>query len=145
MKKNKSNLKVMATAALIIFVITAGYNFPQNNSISDITANKHALKNLISGIKSENLGLKRSAVYFAGKYKIAETESTLISQLKEEKDPGTRILLAIVLYEMGSENGLNEVKKLSTNDDDAKVRRMATQIYHEYLINDSDDTAMLSR
>jgi HEAT repeat protein len=88
--------------------------------------------------------VKRSSIYFAGKYRIAEAEDALIDQLNEEEDAGTRILIALVLYEMGSEEGLLEVQKLSLNDEDAKVRRMATQIFNEYLVNDSQGTAFFN-
>ncbi len=81
---------------------------------------------------------------FAGKYRIAEAEEALIVQLKEENDPSTRILIALVLYEIGSEEGLLEVQELSLNDEDAKVRRMAAQIYNEYLVNDASSTAYVT-
>ncbi|MGB5529697.1 MAG: HEAT repeat domain-containing protein, partial [Ignavibacteriaceae bacterium] len=84
------------------------------------------------------------SIYFAGYYKIVETEDALIDQLKSEKDPSTRILIALVLYELGSEEGLLEVKDLSLNDENAKVRRMATQIYNEYLVNDAGSTAYIT-
>jgi hypothetical protein len=45
---------------------------------------------------------------------------------------------------MGSEKGLLEVKDLSLYDTDAKVRRMATQIYNEYLVNDAATTAFVT-
>ncbi|MGB5288399.1 MAG: hypothetical protein WBN42_07885 [Ignavibacteriaceae bacterium] len=45
---------------------------------------------------------------------------------------------------MGSEEGLLEVKDLSLNDENAKVRRMATQIYNEYLVNDAGSTAYIT-
>jgi hypothetical protein len=45
---------------------------------------------------------------------------------------------------MGSEEGLFEVKNLSLNDKDANVRRMATQIYNEYLVNDAGSTAYVT-
>ncbi len=89
--------------------------------------------------------VKRSSIYFAGKYRIAETENVLIEQLKVEKDPSTRILIALVLYEMGSEEGLLEVKNLSSADNNQRVRRMAAQIYNEYLINDFENTASLDK
>jgi HEAT repeat protein len=131
------------TAVLLAAVLT-GSVYAQKNSIKDVTTNKHALENLVAGIHSDNTGVKRSAIYFAGKYRIAETEEALIAQLKEENDPSTRILIAIVLYEMGSEEGLLEVKDLSMRDKDAKVRRMAAQIYNEYLVNDSNTTAFVT-
>ena len=135
--------KGFLTAVLLAAVLT-GSVCAQKNSIKDVTPNKHALENLVAGIHSDNTGVKRSAIYFAGKYRIAETEEALITQLKKEIDPSTRILIALVLYEMGSEKGLLEVKDLSMNDKDAKVRRMATQIYSEYLINDAMSTAFVT-
>ena len=132
--------KGLLTAVLLAAVLT-GSVYAQKNSIKDVTTNEYALQNLVAGIQSDNTGVKRSSIYFAGKYRIAETEDVLIAQLKEENDPSTRILIALVLYEMGSEEGLLEVKNLSLNDEDAKVRRMATQIYNEYLVNDGASTA----
>ena len=60
----------------------------------------------------------------------------MIEQLKEEQNPSNKILIAFVLYELGSEDGLLTVKKLADNDDNQKVRRMSTHIYNEYLTND---------
>lgn len=131
------------TAVLLAAVLT-GSVYAQKNSIKDVTPNKHALENLVAGIHSDNTGVKRSSIYFAGKYRIAETEEALIAQLKEETDPSTRILIALVLYEMGSEEGLLEVKDLSMNDEDSKVRRMTMQIYNEYLINDDANTVYVN-
>lgn len=133
---------LLTVVLLSAFLVSAG--FAQKNSINEITNNEYALKNLVAGIQSDNTGVKRSSIYFAGKYRIAEAEGTLIDQLTEEEDAGTRILIALVLYEMGSEEGLMEVHKLSLNDKDSKVRRMATQIFNEYLVNDSQGTAFLN-
>ncbi len=130
--------------AVLLMALLMGSGYAQKNSIKDVTPNRHALENLVAGIHSDNTGVKRSAIYFAGKYRIAEAEDALITQLKEENDPSTRILIALVLYEMGSEEGLLEVKDLSRNDEDVKVRRMASQIYNEHLVNDSDATAYIT-
>ena len=135
--------KKFLTAVLLAAVLT-GSGYTQSNSIKDITAHKYALENLIAGIHSENDGVRRNSIYFAGYYKIVEAEDALIAQLKMEKDPSTRILIALVLYELGSEEGLLEVKDLSKNDENAKVRRMATQIYNEYLVNDAGSTAYVT-
>ncbi len=140
MKTYKEILNVVLLAAVL-----TGSVYAQKNSIKDVTTNQYALQNLVAGIQSDNTGVKRSAIYFAGKYRIAEAEEPLITQLKEENDPSTRILIALVLYEMGSEEGLREVQDLSLNDEDAKVRRMATQIYNEYLVNDGISTANVTK
>ncbi len=138
----KSNKLTVSWLIIAVFILTAFISATsvdaQETSISNITSGKYALKNLLAGIQSQNEGVRRSSIYFAGKYKIAEAEKTLIDQLHREKNAGTRILIALVLYEMGSVDGLLEVKKLSKEDIDPKVRRMSTQIYYEYLINDPD-------
>jgi HEAT repeat protein len=140
----RKNYKGFLTVVLLAAVLM-GSGYTQPNSIKDITAHKYALENLIAGIHSENDGVRRNSIYFAGYYKIVETEDALIDQLKNERDPSTRILIALVLYELGSEEGLLEVKDLSLNDENAKVRRMATQIYNEYLVNDLSNSPLSSR
>jgi hypothetical protein len=139
----RKNYKTFLTVVLLAAVLT-GSGFTQSNSIKDITAHKYALENLIAGIHSENDGVRRNSIYFAGYYKIVETEDALIAQLKKENDPSTRILISLVLYELGSEEGLLKVKDLSKNDENAKVRRMATQIYNEYLVNDAGSTVYVT-
>ena len=131
-----SRTKLVIASLSLLFVATAGEITAQTNSIKELTNNKYALDNLLDGIKSDNDGVKRSSIYFVGKYRIAEAEEVLIEQLKEEQNPSNRILIAFVLYELGSEEGLLAVKKLADNDDNQKVRRMSTHIYNEYLTND---------
>ncbi|MGB5895881.1 MAG: HEAT repeat domain-containing protein [Ignavibacteriaceae bacterium] len=132
-----SRTKLVIASLSLLFVVTIGELTAQTNSISDITNYKYALKNLLENIKSDNDGVKRSSIYFIGYYRITEAEEALIEQLEKERNPSNRILIALVLYELGSEDGLLEVKKLASNDDNQKVRRLSTHIYNEYLIKDS--------
>ena len=132
--------KGMLTTALLTLVLTTSA-FSQNNSIKEAMDNKYALKNLVAGIHSENDGVRRSTIYLAGYYRITEAEDALIDQLTDEKNASTRILISLVLFELGSEKGMQEVKNVSVSDADAKVRRMATQIYNEYIVNNSQSTA----
>lgn len=133
---------LLAAALLTTFLMSP--SFAQKQSIKEVTSNEYALDNLVAGIQSDNLGVKRSSIYYAGKYRVAETEDVLIDQLKKEEDASTRILISLVLFEMGSDEGLLEVQELSINDENLKVRRMATQIYNEYLVNDSQGTAFFN-
>ncbi len=141
MKAQKT--RTLSVVLLLTIFLLSSSATAQKQSISDVTDNEYALKNLIAGIQSENDGLKRSSIYFAGKYRIAEVENVLVNQLQKEVNPGTRILIALVLYEMGSTEGLLAVRQLVQNDDDELVRRMATHIYNEYLINDVNSTVSM--
>lgn len=146
MKRNKiTGLRFFSAVLIVVMLFSTTALNAQMKSIHSLTSNEYALKNLIAGIKSDIDGVKRNCIYFAGKYKIAEAEPVLIKQLGIEKNPSTRILIALVLYEMGSKEGLKEVRKISLQDIDPKVRRMSTQIYYEYLINDSDKSVFLDK
>ena len=125
--------KIFSVILVMAMILPASFALAQNNSIKDVTNQKYALDNLLAGIKSENDGVRRSSIYFAGKYKIAEAEQALIEQLKNEPNPETRTLIAFVLYELGSEEGLVEVKKLARSDVDPQVRRMSKHLINEYL------------
>jgi hypothetical protein len=126
---------------ILIFIIVVFFvvsnSSAQSNSINDITKNKHALDNLIAGIKSENCGIKRSAIYFAGKYRINEVKDVLLEQLNSENEACVRILIALVLYELGEPEGLLTVKNFIESAEDLKSRRMATQIYYNFMKHDN--------
>lgn len=135
--------RLLSFFVVVILLIFVSSLHAQNNSIKDISSNKYALQNLLAGIKSDNEGVQRSSIYFAGKYRIAESESALIEQLNKEENPSTRILIALVLFEMGSMEGLEAVRKLALNDVDPKVRRMSTHIHNEQMINDFHSSVSL--
>ncbi|NNG27489.1 MAG: HEAT repeat domain-containing protein [Ignavibacteriaceae bacterium] len=129
--------KLALSLLSLLFITTLGRTLAQPHTIKNVTDNKYALVNLLDNIKSENDGVKRSSLYFVGYYRITEAEDAVIEQLKKEQNPSNRILIALVLHKLGSEDGLLEVKKLASNDDNKKVRRMSSHIYNEYLIKNS--------
>ncbi len=125
---------------LVIGLLLTNSIFAQN-SLSEFTKNKYALDNLIMGIHSDNEGVRKSAIYFAGKYKVLESAEVLIEQLKKEENPGIKVLIALALFEMESKEGLDAVRKLSKNDESVRVRNMATFIYNEYSNGNSVSNA----
>jgi len=126
-------------AILFFFLVTD--SFGQNKKISDLSKQKYALQNLEMGIKSENEGVRESAIYFAGQYRFIDTEDALIEQLKVEKESDIRVLIGLALYRMDSEKGMSELQKLALKDENPRVRRMSSAIYSEYLVNNSNRTA----
>lgn len=110
-------------------------NYAQNQKISEITKNKYALQNIKAEIKSENEQIRKSSIYFAGYYRLIETEETLIEQLQIETISEIKILLGLSLYRMKSEIGMKELKKLITTEKDFRVKRISYAIYKEYLNN----------
>lgn len=131
-------MKAQLTKSVLVLVlglVFSGNLFAQN-TLAEFTKHKYAINNLIMGIHSENEGVRKSAIYFAGKYKVMETAQDLIDQLSKEENASIKILIALALFEMDSKEGLEAVKKLSLSDKNDKVRRMASFIYNEYMNND---------
>jgi hypothetical protein len=133
MKRNSYLAKALLVGGMILIgsLTYAGNDPAQLNSKS-----KAAVENLKVGIKSDNSGLKKSAIYFAGYYRISETVPALTEQIKKESDPKTRILIALVLYRIG--DGIELVKEMAEKDSDNEVRRMCTCIYNAYVNGNSE-------
>lgn len=59
-----------------------------------------------------------------------------MDELKKEKESCTKILIALVLYELGNYDGLMYVQGLSELLNNNSSRRMATDMYYGFLKND---------
>jgi len=141
----KSLRKQTVVAIALFLFLMAGVNLnllAQPNPISSVTKNKLALDNLKSGINSENDGVRKSSIYFAGKYKIAEVVNCLVERLENEQEPSVRLLIAYSLYEIKDSYGMEAVKDLSRNENDLKVKRVSFNIYKEFLNNNNSTLAL---
>jgi HEAT repeats len=96
---------------------------------------ENAVQNLIKGINSDNEGLSRSSIYNAGKDRVAEAVDALVEKMWKEKNPNTRILIAISLYQIGDFKGLEAVKEQAVNDRDERVKQMSALIFDEFYKN----------
>ncbi len=136
MKANRNVVKLIAvvTAAVLLSGNTFAVNFMKGNISNTLKTeiSEMMIKNLSMGIASDNLGLKRSCIYFSGFYEIEELVNPLVKQLKKESDPGTRILIALALYKIGNNDAINAIEKLAKNDSDPKVKRMGIAILNEF-------------
>ena len=129
----RSNL--IAVILFAAFALTTIGNAQDENR----TYNENAVKNLVKGIKSENEGLKKSSIYYAGKYKITDAVDALVDKMVKEKDPDTRILIALSLYQIGDYKGLEAVKEQALNDNDERVKSMSALIFNEFYKNYTGD------
>ncbi len=122
------------TTLVILLVIALNANVglkAQSNKYKNVT--EYSLRSLNQGIQSDNQGLRKSAIYLAGIYRIDEAVGTLTEQLSKEKDPGIRVLIALSLYNIGNPDGMEAVKELSRVDNDKEVKRMSTALYRHFI------------
>lgn len=114
---------------------------PLKAAAAVLDLNKYALKNLISGIQSDITDIRRNAIYYAGKYKIKQALLPLMAQLREEKNPAVRKLIAHSLYQIGDLRGIYIVKSFARNDENEKVKHLCSAIYNASIINASQMVA----
>ena len=130
MKRNMNLTKAVLIGGMLMVSSLA---YAKNDPFELSRGNKNAVENLKVGIKSENSGLKKSSIYFAGYYRIKGTVPVLTEQIKKESDPKIRVLIALVLYKIGDEKSIGLVKELSAKDKNPEVRRMCACIYDAYI------------
>lgn len=123
---------ITALAVLLVIALNANIGLQaQSNKYKNVT--QQSIETLKQGIKSDNPGLRKSSIYMAGLYKIDEAVDALTAQLSKEKNPGTRILIALSLYNIGDPEGMEAVKDLANRDGDKEVKRMSTVLYRDYV------------
>ena len=146
-----SNLLRTAAAVLMMVLLTAQLTAAQSSARESINGkyqfNEREVGDLVRGIHSENPGLKKSSIYLAGSYQIKEVVEPLVTQLENEKDPETRVLIALVLYRIGDLRGMEAVENLAAADKNPRVRRMSNAILQDFdftkIENPNSVTGML--
>lgn len=135
----------MTLLAAAVIVLTAAFASTAHAQVSEdaITEQyKFAFENLAEGITSDNYGVRRSSIYFAGEYKLQKAVEPLVEQLEREEDPQLRILIGLSLYQIGASDGMEKVQELANNDKNDKVRAMFSQIYQTHLFRTMGYTAV---
>ena len=107
MKRTSQN--IVAVLTLVVMVAFTSQNYSQMKENISSAAYAKYVGNLQSGINSENIGLKISAIQFTGIYQVTENASLLVSKYKEEKDLDIKNLIAISLYMLGDSIALAEI------------------------------------
>jgi hypothetical protein len=147
MKTRKSTAASLVSIILILlFAVSVSFAGVQEKSkqTDEFKFNEREIADLERGISSQNEGVKKSSIYLAGLYNIAEASDALLNQLKVEENPDVRILIALVLYRIGDDNSIQAVKDLSVKDENAKVRRMSSAIVKEFDLNKLNDSETIT-
>lgn len=112
-KMKQTSKKFTAVLTIILMVAFTNQSFSQLRENISNDKYKRCVRNLQSGINSDNVGLKISAIQFTGLYQITENSSLLFSKYKEEKDPNIKNLILISLFMLGDKEAL---AKLDINE-----------------------------
>lgn len=126
--RKKSSLVAASTFLMVLFLFNVSV-FAQETKNVIVSLNDQSVSNLKNAIQSDNPGLRKSGIYFAGKYAVDEVSETLLHQLKNEEDPSLRVLMIRVLYIIGNYEYMDEIYQLALKDKSIAVRQMAASIY----------------
>lgn len=126
---------VLIIAALLAFTAST---FAQTYNSYNYTFTEKHIKNLLSGMQSDNEGLKKSCIYYAGEYKLTEAVDVLIEELKTEDDPNIRMLISFSLFMIGEERGINAVYASALTETNLKARGLLFTIVKEYQREQSE-------
>lgn len=133
----KKGTLVEVSILILLFSISLPNIFGQNSKTVVLDLDETAYGNLRTAIQSENPGLRKSGIYIAGKYSVAEVSETLLQQLRVESDPNLRILILRVLYILEDDKYMDDIYEVALDDENAKVRKMASAIYSVIQVENS--------
>jgi HEAT repeat protein len=127
-------MKTLKRISVVTIIVLISF-FELNAADIQLNSAHKAVGNLLMGIKSENDGLKRNAIYLAGKYRLVETGDALVEQYSVEKEPGTKILIAHAIFRIHDDNAMEKIYNMSISDKNPKVRRLTAAIYETYKLD----------
>ena len=121
--------KTLVTTAFALVVLFASFT---NAQTSRLYFSDKEILNLVEGIKSNNLGLKRCSIYLAAKYQVVETVPAMVAEFKNEINPQNKVLIALALYQIGDESGIKAVYNASLSDENPKVRKTCFEVMNYF-------------
>lgn len=117
-------------AALVVLLTAAS----AQEMVLPAKANRTAIEgNLMLGLKSENIGLQRSAALMLGKIRANDAVIPLMAVLHNSEDSGVRMAAAYALCKIGDAKGTYAVKQAVKFDDCCKVKLASAWYYEQYV------------
>jgi HEAT repeat protein len=124
---SRKGSKVLLLTVLVLFAISSFLN-SQILIIQEIELPEASIKSILQGIKSENDGVKKSCIYFAGKYKIQEASEYLVEELTVLDDGELCSLLVWSLYQIGDESCFKELQEIVKNHDSEELKNFCAYL-----------------
>lgn len=129
----KKQVIVLAVSLLLLSVVSV---FAQEEKVTGATSlTKESVVNYLADLKSDNLGVRVSAAYFAGEYKVESAIIPLMKMLNSEQAEEARIIAALSLIKIGTGKSVYAVKQAAKMDDSERVRNLCTKFYNSYAFD----------
>lgn len=119
----------------VFVMLTLAFTGIKTFAQTDYKFTESQIENLIAGIESDNDGVRKMAVYYAGLYNIKEVTKELLDQFKNEENAEIRKLIARVVYRNGELNDLEKLCKIALKFDDKIETKMCNLLYQDFKKN----------
>ena len=125
-KGNKMKRLKAATILMLVFFLSSQIFAGPKKTVSS-----NVEKNLLVGLKSENLGLKTASAYMLGEYGTDKSVIALMKVLKDGDSEEERISAALALTKINTEKARYAVKQRAKFDESERVRRYCKLLYQQ--------------
>lgn len=119
-------------AALFLVLATGANAQAVKEQISEERFDK-AVANYLEALKSDNIGLRRSAIYMLGQFQAEEATIPLMGVLRNSNDERSRVAAAWALCKIGGATGVYAVKQAVRFDESLKVQTHSAWYYNLYV------------
>jgi hypothetical protein len=148
MKANNNKKKIILIIGIMLFgllLLSSPNIFAKENPDEQkpsTTLTKLIIQNYMNGLCSDNEGLRKSCIYFSGKYKISESVSTLKAQYEAEKNPEIKLLLFHSLNQIGEKYAVSTVKNYLKGlcSENEGLRKSCITFVGKYQISEAINT-----
>ncbi len=131
--------KQVVILAAALFLLSVGAVSAQSITFTQgAKLSQEAVHNYLNDLNSDNLGVRVSAAYFMGEYKVEEAVIPLMKMLNSENTEEARIIAALSLTKIGTGKAIYAVKQSAFLDDSQRVRNLCTIFYNSYAYGDKE-------
>lgn len=138
---SKKILWIVIFICTVLPLSTFGNNLSANQQLKNRDA---TVKSLVSGINSDNYGLRTSCAYLIGELKLSEAVIPLMRMLKNDVHEEARIMAALSLFKIGDARGIFAVKQAIRFDASQRVSKMCERLYICYRIDLKSQEVLLA-
>ena len=127
-------MKTLTKIFLIsVFLLGASLSSIAQDGDSKKEVSEDIVESLLTGLNSDNIGLKGSSAYMLGDLRVTSAVIPLMRLLHNDENDKVRIAAALALYKIGTPMSIHAVKQASRFDDSERVSKLAHIFYSDYM------------
>jgi len=127
------NLRSVVVMLMVVFSIMASSVAAANTPYKSANLKESAINSLLTGVESENLGLKTSSALMLANIDCPKAVIPLLKMLKSDPNEQARMTAAYALYQLNDKRGLFAIRQAVRFDDSEKVKRLCLMLYKESI------------